>query len=126
MVQTIYVFLLWNYYGIVKFLLYVAYTFAHLIIKSDLKLFMEYCFCYKNKRRENTKTGRRNMGKECAYCVRVLSVNGVYTYYNVEVKSKVHKKLILSLFRLTNNSGSSFFLYLFNILEVFMSTYLYG
>lgn len=25
------------------------HTFAHLIIKSDLKLFMEYCFCYKIK-----------------------------------------------------------------------------
>lgn len=31
------------------------HTFAHLIIKSDLKLFMEYCFCYKIKGERATK-----------------------------------------------------------------------
>lgn len=48
--------LLWD-----RKILSMYHTFAHLIIKSDLKLFMEYCFCYKikgekklNKRKEYT------------------------------------------------------------------------
>lgn len=42
------------------------------------------------------------------------------------VEGKYIKKLILSLFCLTNNGGSLFFLYLFNILKVFMSKYYMG
>lgn len=82
---------------------------------------MEYCFfCYKIKGENHQKTKEQKKKKKEVE----NHVKRVPTMYLVE--RKIHKKLILSLFCLTNNGGSLFFLYLFNILKVFMSKYYMG